>query len=380
MYLLRIKIMSKSNKQKIVISLYDDLHNPYYAGGGARVIHDIARRLVRTYDVLVLTGNYRGAQKSVVDGVTYKRIGPSFFGPKVSQLLFPLFLLMQAKKESYDVWIESFNPPFSSSFLPLMTKKPVIGFVQMLSSEDMQRKYKLPFHLVEKLGLKTYAHFIVFTKENKDKLQRINKHARYFLHPIGIETLPIIEDNKNEKHILYLGRIEFNQKGLDLLMEAYNAIAEESMLPLVIAGTGQKQDVTKLRLLIESYHLEEKVVLLGKVTGKQKDTLLKESALVVVPSRFDSYVLVALEAMAYGKPLVSFAIPGLSWVPSTCITKVRPFDTRKLGLAIKQILDDKRLKESMGTQGKLLAQNFLWDTLFPAYRQSIAAVLKQERN
>jgi glycosyltransferase involved in cell wall biosynthesis len=369
--------MKPSKKKKIVISLYDDLNNPYYAGGGARVVHALARRLTATYDVVVLTGNYKGSRNSELDGVSYKRIGPDFLGPKLGQLAFQLALLVHVHKQSYDLWIESFTPPFSTSFLPLFTRKPVIGLVQMLSSEDMQRKYKLPFHHIERIGLKQYSHFIVFTDENKKKLQAINKKATYFLHPLGIDTLPGTSSKVQGDHILYLGRIEFDQKGLDLLLEAYHALEDTITTPLVIAGSGNKKDEGKLRQLIKQYHLEKRIVLAGKVSGKEKDALLRKSAVVVIPSRFDSYVLVALEAMAYGKPLVGFAIPGLSWIPKTCIVKVPPFDTAKLAAAIGRVLGDTKLRVTVHNDGRLLSQNYLWDHLFPLYKKSIATVLSR---
>lgn len=378
--MLPMKIMNKRNtKKKIVISLYDDLHNPYYGGGGARVVHALARRLSATYDMLVLTGNYKGAKDMMINGVAYRRIGPSFLGPKLGQLGFQLSLLSHLRNESYDLWIESFTPPFSTSFLPLFTKKPVIGLVQMLSSEDMQRKYKLPFHLIERLGIKTYSHFIVFTNENKKKLQKINRKASYFLHPIGIDALPDTARAMKAKHILYLGRIEVDQKGLDLLIEAYHVLSQETMLPLVIAGSGTEKEEEKLHRLIQKYHLERRIILTGKVTGAKKDVLLRESAVVVIPSRFDSYVLVALEAMAYGKPLVGFTIPGLSWIPDTCIVRVKAFDVKKFAAAIRKTLTDTKLRSVTEVDGRLLAQNYLWENLFPSYKQSIATVLFQQK-
>jgi len=131
--------------RNIVISNYDDVNNPYYAGGGSVAVHEIAKRLANDNEVVVYTGRYPGSKDLVIEGVNYKRIGLGVGGPKFGQLIYHLILPFRVLVSKYDLWIESFTPPFSTSFLQVFTKRPVIGLVHMLSGDDMRRKYKLPF-------------------------------------------------------------------------------------------------------------------------------------------------------------------------------------------------------------------------------------------
>src|SRR5215469_4268838 len=145
-----------NKKLTIYFSTYDDIKNPYYGGGGAIAIHEVAKRLIKTHSVTVVSWNYSGKKKEVIDEVTYERFGNPFLTPKLAMFFYQLYLPYYARSKQFDVWLESFCPPFTTAFLPQFIKQPVVGIVHMLAAEDMERKYKLPFHLVQNKGIKLY--------------------------------------------------------------------------------------------------------------------------------------------------------------------------------------------------------------------------------
>src|SRR4030066_1313315 len=162
---------------RIIFSNYDDIKNPHYGGGGARSIHEIAKRFAKEFAVRVYTGKYPGCKDEFIDNVYYKRIGTNFSEPRINQLIFTFALWFNVVRNDYDVWFESFTPPFSVSFLQLFTKKPVIGLVHMLSGKDMKRKYKLPFDLIENIGLRVYKRIVVVNQSFKYVIKNINCKA-----------------------------------------------------------------------------------------------------------------------------------------------------------------------------------------------------------
>lgn len=367
-------------KKKLIISIYDDISNPYYAGGGAYAVQNIAEKLSSAYDITVLTGNYPGAKNKELNNVFYKRVGSSWLGPKIGQLLFPIWLYVYARKLSYDVWVESFNPPFSVSLLPLISKKPVIGFVQMLASEDMKRKYSLPFHIIEKWGMNLYSAVIVLTESSKQKILKMNPRATVSVVPLGIDVVQP-SSKRSGKYILFLGRIEYDQKGLDLLIESYKKISAFTQIPLIIAGSGIVSDVQRLQATIKDFGLENRVEYVGRVSGKAKEKVLKNAACIVIPSRFETFGLVGLEALAYGKPLLGFDIDGLRWIPENCMLKVQPFDTQALAEQILRVLVDKPLQLRLNESGQEFAEQFLWEHVVKKYSMIIKKSLgrKYER-
>lgn len=361
-------------RKQIIISIYDDLDNPYYGGGGAVAVYNIAKRLASSYEVTVLTGNYHGARNKRLGGIIYQHIGPASFGPKISQLIFSILLPWYIKRMQFDLWIESFTPPFSTSFLPLFTNKPVVGYAQMLASEDMRRKYKLPFHLVESAGLKKYQHCIVLTEQSKQKLLSIQPNTDVQVIPVGIDMFPTTSKS-GKKYILYTGRIEFNQKGLDLLLDAFSLIAHATPYQLFIAGSGNKKDIHLLKHYINDKKLNGKVRLLGKVSGKKKISLFQNASAVIVPSRFETFAIVALEAMSYGKPLIGFDIEGLNWIPKDCMIRIKPFDTKRMSSKIAQVLDGKIDVGKMSSLQRLYAKKYLWNSISRQYEKAIENIL-----
>jgi glycosyltransferase involved in cell wall biosynthesis len=373
------KRYQQTRKKHIIISSYDDISHPVYAGGGARAVFEVASRLTSSYSITVITGNYPGAKNKKMGGVMYKRIGPANINPKLGQLVFHMLLPIYVKKEFFDLWIESFTPPFSTSFLQLFTHKPVVGLAHMLASEDMQRKYKLPFHYIEKIGLKTYKQVIAITHESRKKISSIHPKASVYVISNGVNEVSVPHPKSTKKHILFMGRIEYDQKGLDLLLDAYTTIADKTSQTLVIAGVGHTKDLQQLKKYINSHQLEKKVQLVGRVSGTKKDRLFKEASLVVIPSRFETFGTVALEAMAYNIPLIGFNIRGLTWIPANCMIKVKPFDSKKLGEKMLYVLHDKKSRHELSAASKKMIKSYSWNTIAKQYKDIIQAILQNSQ-
>ncbi len=330
--------MKKRNKKKLIISSYDDIKNPVYAGGGARAIHELALQLKNFYNVTVITGTYPGATNKTIQNVKYIRIGSDVFGNKIGQLVFQISLLSYIYRLPYDVWLESATPPFTFSLLPLLSKKPVICWVTMLCSDDMQRKYKINFSLVEKLLSQLYSFIIVPTPWIEKLTRKLNAHALIKVIEPGIEIKRLPEHARpriKPAYILFLGRIEINQKGLDLLLAAVKKSKKDILL--YIAGTGAESEETNLTELINTYNLQNSVRVFGRVEGERKQELLQEATALVLPSRFETFGLAALEALSQKKPIVCFDLPQLSWIPNTISWKVKPFSVQQLSILLDNV-------------------------------------------
>lgn len=113
-----------------------------------------------------------------------------------------------------------------------------------------------------------------------------------------------------QKSILFLGRLH-PIKGVDLLIQAWKRIAE--VLPawhLQIAGPDEGGYRQSLEALISQYRIP-RVQFLGPVAGAEKTELLRNSDLVVLPSRFESFGVVVAEALSHGIPVL--ASRGTPW-------------------------------------------------------------------
>jgi phosphatidylinositol alpha-mannosyltransferase len=364
-------------KRRIIFSNYDDPKNPFYGGGGARAIHEVAKRLAVRHDVKIITGSYPGSRDEIVDGVSYARIGSDKAGPKSGQLLFQFLLPIQVRREAFDVWVESLTPPFSTACLQLFTKQPVIALTQVLGGKAMSRKYHLPFGGIERFGLKTYRHVIALSDFIKAEVLAANPRAQVAVIPNGVESELIDRPvAKEEAHILFLGRIDVEQKGIDLLLNACHRISAQLPIKMLIAGSGATRDEQWVARRVDELGLKERVEMVGRIEGAEKFELLRRAMFLVMPSRFEGFPLTLVEAFCFQMPVILFAIPELTWLPDTCCVKVTPFDEAAFGRAILELARDHERRHAMGAAAKLFARQFSWDDLARKYEEFFETALQ----
>ncbi len=116
--------------------------------------------------------------------------------------------------------------------------------------------------------------------------------------------------------VLFVGRLEYGHKGLDLLLEAWAHACERVEGNLLIAGTGPDEE--RLRTSIQEAGVSERVQMLGWLSGgERKFRALTDARLLVVPSRHETFGLVAIDALAAGTPVIAFDIPCLKEIIPT---------------------------------------------------------------
>ncbi len=361
----------------MVISIFDDFDNPHYAGGGPVVVRTIADHLAAGHDVLVVTGGRR-FRTGTRGGVAHLHLPVTRLGPRLGQLAWGFLLPLAALCLRYDVWIESFTPPWSSNFIPLVTRRPVIGLAQALSGRDMARRYRTRLPLrVERLLLRCYRDVVVLNTIDQEVVRGCTSTTRVHLIPNTVEPpAQLPADAAAGRYALFLGRIDVGQKGLDLLLDAY-ALGSQDLLPLVIAGGGRERDEQELTERLE--RLGPRVRWVGPVHGEAKESLLAGSAFLVVPSREESFCLSALEALARGRPVVHFDLPQLRWIPSSGAVTVPPFDVDSLRAAIALLSGDAAVRSTTGAHALRFAREYMARNTPAAYPELVRQVLSRGR-
>ena len=276
----------------------------------------------------------------------YRKLPVGWAGPRGGQLLFHALLPFAAWRIPHDLWIESFTPPFSTSFLPLFSRARVVGFAQSLSGEEMWARYRLPFFLVERFGLRFYRDVVVLNQADFARVRRYSPSAEVHVIPNGVDNNRLDERRLGcGKHILFLGRIDIREKGLDLLLAAYERSGLS--MPLLIAGAGTRREERKLAALLATTRGDIRWV--GQANGPHKEELLEGSAFVVQPSRQETFGMVALEGMSYGKPVVHFDLPALRWMDGD--VRVPPFDVSALAGEMRYLAGDHAARCDLGRHG-----------------------------
>jgi D-inositol-3-phosphate glycosyltransferase len=176
--------------------------------------------------------------------------------------------------------------------------------------------------------------------------------------------------------LLFVGRIE-PLKGLDVLIEAIGIMKRKDELKenpfcLVIIGGDPEEnpdednkELRRIKSLCHNIGLTDLVTFLGKRNQDSLPYYYSAAEVVVVPSLYESFGMVALEAMACGKPVIASQVGGLAYLVQDGVTgfSVPTDDPGELADRISLILRDSNLRDQMGRQAAQVAQNYNWDRI-----------------
>ncbi|GAA0294132.1 glycosyltransferase [Kineococcus aurantiacus] len=329
------------------------------SGGGAVRTREIDERLARDHDVTVLVSSYPGAVERVENGVRWVPVGLplGYFGGIVSYFLAVPFAL---RRYEADLVVEDFGAPVGSFLPQLWTTTPVVAVVQWLGAEEKARQYHLPFHWVQNLGVRRHRTLIAMSEDLGDRLRDMNPAAEVVVLPNGVVRDAFDARGVRGDDVVFLGRLEVEQKGLDLLLPAFAAVADRLPGRLVVAGDGAGRPA--VAALAASLGIADRVVFAGRVEGEAKYALLATALLVAMPSRQETFGIVAAESLACGTPVVAFEIPSLREVvvPGTGVL-VPAFDVDAYGEALAALAGDPATVEAMGRAGRDHARGYDWD-------------------
>ena len=158
------------------------------------------------------------------------------------------------------------------------------------------------------------------------------------------------------------GRLEIAQKGLDLLFEAFARVAGETDQTLVIGGDGP--DRQALEDLAHSLGIENRVRFVGRVAADRRFEWLASADLVAMPSRYETFGMVAAESLAVRTPVVAFDIPCLrALVDDTVGARVTAFDVGQFAEALRALSLNPRHRRRLGRAGPLTVGGLRWDHL-----------------
>lgn len=187
--------------------------------------------------------------------------------------------------------------------------------------------------------------------------------------------LPVTEARK---HVLFLGQIGTRKGAFDLLTAM--AIAREacSGVKLLMAGNGQ---VAEAREQVEQLGLSGIVEVVGWVDGVQKDRLIAEAGIFVLPSHNEGLPMAIIEAMNAGMAVLSTPVGSIPEViaPEENGLLVEPGRPPKLANALTSLLVDPSRRLAIAARGRetyhrLYCPEVAVGAMESLYRQVLEAV------
>ena len=129
---------------------------------------------------------------------------------------------------------------------------------------------------------------------------------------------------------------------------------------MIIAGAGK--DLENVKELFKDF---KNIRFTGRISEVEKETLFKESKVLIMPSRYEGWGMVSLEAMAYGTPVLASNIPGLNEAVGE-ENKVRLIDFDNVNYwvkSLKEIVSDREKWNQISEVQIKRAQKFSWQSV-----------------
>lgn len=232
-------------------------------------------------------------------------------------------------------------------------------------------------YLLRPLALRACTGLIIAPQAERERvLSRYKmptaKVARIF-NPLDVAVWQSIERSEartalgiplDARVVVTHGRIEIHNKGLDILLEAWEQICQERPdkdLRLLLVGTGS--DANELRQRIAAMQLRGVIWLDEFVNDRTViQRYLSAANVYTLASRNEGFPIAPTEAMACGLPVVAAAAPGMAEILEGGETSgglvVPREDAKALASALGRVLDDEAWGREMGKRARRRVEEY----------------------
>lgn len=357
------------------------------AGGGEHYAVSLTEKLTEEYDIHIFSQNY-----DEIDGATFHTVPTPFRRPRwINLLWFNLYTWVKCRK--FPIIHTHEMVPFAN-VVTMHVRCSTPNFSQYRGLKRLLKKLKfftsirkLTYLWLEKEQLKPKEnkHIVVVSEILKNNIRDVYQYStnQYIVIPPGVDQPEIINPNKarnilnipEENFYLLLVSNDFISKGLKPLIKSLSLLPEN--IHLLVAGNDQQ---TPFKQLAEKLNISHRILFLG--SRKDMNTIYSACDILVHPSTFDTYGMVALEAMSHEKPVIisDSNYCGISHeITNQAILLRNPEDPDEISNSIRTIYLSEKYKNKLIKNGKKFIEDKSWRTTKSQYARIYNHILKHKQ-
>lgn len=202
--------------------------------------------------------------------------------------------------------------------------------------------------------------------------------ADNFSRKVGDDLPCLLNIDEGKFRLLYVGKIE-ERRNVFFLAEVFESILQrDADMQLVIVGDGEQSYRDAFLDRIQRHLDSGNILYYQKATQKELAGIYENIDLLVFPSNYEIFGMVLLEAMYFGKPVISSMNGGASVLIDNCVNGfiVHNFDPREWKEKILALKENAGLYAKMSESAKKqIREHFTWDKLadrfLEAYQEAI---------
>jgi len=348
--------------------------------GGVEIsTHEINKRLVKDgFEIEVVTQKEPNTPRyEIKDDVSIHRV--SVF--ELLELRYRLgrmtpYMIPRIFQANFDI-LHAHSFGFFPTWVSLLSTKPVV----ITPHSDPSSKIYPLCDLLRAIPIRRADTIVALSEMERKHLieQEVEPEKIVIIHN-GV-TLPPVKGKDIGIHpiILCMARADILHKGQDVTLQAMKKVHRS--LPdvkLIMAGDGK--DLPFLKAMARNLGLENCVKFTGFLHDADKWDYLSSCDVLSIAPRMEPFGVVYLEAMAYGRPIVTTNVGGIREVVDDCAVLVPPNNPGLLAAALIQVLTDKKLAQTLGQKGLGRVQSYNWDNLVQKYKALYESLIETRNN
>jgi len=374
--------------------------NPYYKpylGGIERIIERLSAELllddrVQAVGVLTTRAHFpdriveEWPSREVIDGVQVFRCS---FKPATFRHVFHAAM---AGYVSADVWrvLREFEPDvihftysewWSANLLTYLASRGTPHVLSTFFHELPVNWSTRPLFAVNRWLVRRIDAIHVLSEAEKGQVSRAYgaRPDRFEIIPPGVEVPATLPDRPDSGvvTILAVGRL-IGSKGQLRLVHIVRKLLEQSpelRVRLWLAGE-DAGDGEEILQTVREARLDSVVELLGRVSDERLPELYRQADIFALPTRVESFGLVFVEAMAYGAPVVAYAVGPVPTILTEGAILVPPGDEDAFGEALRSLILDSARRRQLGIEGYgMVLERYSWKRMAQAFMDMYNGIL-----
>ena len=348
------------------------------SGGGERVAVSLANELTKKYEVhlIGITTKESDLFFKINSQVKYS----NFFDHRVRLSKNILKISKLLKKYFIDNEIEvAFGIGITANiFLSLAGIGTQTKVVLCDHTNSITDNSELSQKVQRYVGTKLADKIITLTQEDREnyiKKHGVSDERICYIYNWKEAALSDVSYNNKSTKIVTVGRFD-SQKGYDYLVQvAKKVLSEKSDWTWEIYGSGNQDEVDKIKELIKENNLQDKLLIKG--LEKNQDLIYGDKGIYVMTSRYEGLPLVLLEAQQYNLPIVSFSCPtGPNEIVEDGVNGylVECYDTDKLSQKLLELMENEVLRQSFSEHAKDNMDKFDKDKILKQWIELIETI------
>ena len=351
------------------IGLTTQTFSPEFIGGREKHVEEIAKRLGKKHEVVVFSGTKkRIIVKEKMDNFLSIKVPIMPLSlTKEQHYIFLPKMLSAMMKFNFDMVHAHEYGHFSTDVAAKYCRRKNIPLIITIHGYELDKPHvefgrRIYDKLWGKNNLKLARKIICVSTAQLEELKKISnseailKKAVVLPNSFDLKSVNV-KKNQEKNFVLAMGRL-VKRKGFHVLIEASEKI--DARIKMFGPDYGFKRH---LENEIKKRKLENKVELNLPVEGEDKEKVFNEATIFVLPSKYEGFPTVLLEAMAYGKPIVASRLPSTLQIIKEGKNGflVEPNSPGELATKVNILLKNQKLRHRMSEQNIKDVKKYEWD-------------------